>query len=79
MYYIMGCVQYGNMYVLCYGLCAILSCYVIVGVGVAEVELFVSLWPSRQLQSPRQISLSGTIKFIVLYRIVSYRIVSQFY
>lgn len=26
-----------------------------------------------QLQSPRQSSLSGTIKFIVSYRIVSYR------
>ena len=47
MYYVMGCVQYGNMYVLCYGLCAILSCYVIVGVGMAEVVLFVSLWPLR--------------------------------
>ncbi len=68
------------MYVLCvmYGICAILLCNCcldgipgdVLFVAIVAVEVFMA-----QLLSPRQISLSGTIKYIVLYCIVLYCIV----
>ena len=55
-------------------------CYVFVSDGMADDVLFVVIVAVKafmvQLLSPRQISLNGTIKYIVSYRIVSYRIVS---
>ena len=53
-------------------------CYVFVSDGVTDDVLFVVIVAVKafmaQLLSPRQISLNGTIKYIVKYRIVSYRI-----
>ena len=55
-------------------------CYVFVSDGMADDVLFVVIVAVKafivQLLSPRQISLNGTIKYIVSYHIVSYRIVS---
>ncbi len=63
------------MYVLCvmYGICAILLCNCcldgmlgdVLFVAIVAVKVFMA-----QLLSPRQISLSGTIKYNVLYCIV---------
>ena len=51
-------------------------CYVFVSDGVTDDVLFVVIVAVKafmaQLLSPRQISLNGTIKYIVKYRIVSY-------
>ena len=57
MCYVMGYVQY---------------CYVFVSDGMADDVLFVVIVAVKafmaQLLSPRQISLNGTIKYIILYR-----------
>lgn len=48
---------------LCYGICTILLCYVIVGMNEILVVVVIVA-----VKSPRQISQSGAIKVIVSYR-----------
>ena len=73
------CVVY--VCVLLWDMCSTVMCLSVMVMCLADDVLFVVIVAVKvfmvQLLSPRQISLSGTIKYrIVSYRIVSYRIVS---